>query len=263
MARGAVLNEYDETQRIGRKKIRRTVRYASGIISVSDDQARIARSLVNDESKVHVVANGANPSDFPTNYRQEIRTELGISPETRVVLFCGGFIPRKGIPDLIELLPELNFDEDVHFVFIGHNGELRWELLEALKNSQISRYTVLWKVPPLALRRWFTAADILLLPSYAEGRPNVVYEAMASETAVLSTDIGGISEQVVDGETGILFEPVNLDELQTYLYKMVRQPELTERMGQKGHKRLHDMGWTWDNHAREINRIHQDIVDNY
>lgn len=259
MGRGKILNNYDDLSVVSRRKIDRTLAYADRVLCVSDSLATIARGIT-DESKVSVLANGAEPSRYPTDRESAIRRELDISPETTVVLFCGGYTQRKGIHEIAEAVDDIPH-ENVQLVFVGHYGDLRNELIAALERSPHESYRVLSGIPPLALRRWFAVADVFMLPSHAEGRPNTVYEAMASGTAVVGSAVSGIPEQVVDGETGLLIPPGNPDALAGAVTTLVEEPALCERMGERGRERLVEEGWTWDAHGRRLAAVHRELID--
>ena len=259
MGRGKLLNNYGELSRRGRRKVRETLEYASRILCVSGSLAEIAGSIV-DERKVTVLPNGADPSRYPTDSATAIAAELGIDPDTTVVLFCGGYTKRKGVYEIAEALPEIHH-EDVKFVFVGHYGGLRDHLIRALERSPHESYEVLWKVPPLALRRWFAVADVLLIPSHAEGRPNTVYEAMASETAVVGSAVSGIPEQVQDGRTGLLIEPGEATAIATALNQLIEDEHRRVQMGKRGRERLVENGWTWEAHGERLAEIHRTLIE--
>ncbi|WP_276272990.1 glycosyltransferase family 4 protein [Haloarcula litorea] len=259
MGRGKILNNYHTLSEISKRKVRETLDYADRILCVSESLAKIAEDIL-DEPKAVVLPNGANPSRYPTERKAQIRRELGVKPETTLILFCGGYTERKGIHEIRAGLDQIRH-EDVQFVFVGHYGDLRTRLIEALETSSHEGYQVLWKVPPLALRRWFTAADIFILPSRAEGRPNTVYESMASETAVIASDVSGIPEQVVDGETGTLIPPEDPNALATAINNLINNREMQKRMGVNARERLVSEGWTWEAHAERLSSIHRSILE--
>jgi glycosyltransferase involved in cell wall biosynthesis len=258
MGRGKILNNYEETSSLGKRKIRETLEYADKILCVSESLAQIARSIVGEEKAI-VLPNGADPSRYPTRCKSEIRAELGIPPETTVLLFCGGYTKRKGLYEIFEALDGIHH-EDVQLVFIGHYGDLRTRLISSLEASPHESYRVLWEVPPLALRRWFTVADVFMLPSHAEGRPNTIYEAMASDTPVVASSVSGIPEQVADGETGILIPPKDSSALVDALNRLIEDPAGREEMGVKGRERLIANDWTWKAHGKRLRNIHESIL---
>ena len=258
MGRGKILNNYEETSYLGRRKIKRTLEYADRILCVSESLARIAEDIV-EEPKATVLPNGADPSRYPTERKGEIKEELGIQPETTVVLFCGGYTERKGLYDIFEAIDGIDH-EDVQLVFIGHYGNLRPRLIRSLEASPHESYRVLWEIPPLALRRWFAVADVFMLPSRAEGRPNTVYEAMASETPVVASSVSGIPEQVADGETGILIPPKDVGALVDGVNRLIEDRALREELGANGRERLIENEWTWEAHGARLRNIHESIL---
>ncbi|WP_459862968.1 glycosyltransferase [Halorubrum trueperi] len=85
--------------------------------------------------------------------------------------------------------------------------------------------------------RVLAASDVLILPSFREGTPRVITEAMASELPVIATDIAGIPEQVVDGESGYLIPTGNAKMLAERMNELLLDPDLRDRMGKVGWKR--------------------------
>lgn len=258
MGRGKILNNYGDTSKNGKKKIKETLDFADHVFCVSDSLANIA-GTITDDRKVTVLPNGADPSRYPTKYRSELRDELEISPETTLILFCGGYTERKGILEIAEAIEDIRTG-DLMFVFIGHYGSLRERLIRALNESSHESYEVLWEVSPLALRRWFAIADIFMLPSHAEGRPNTVYEAMASETPVVASAVSGIPEQVADGETGILIPPEDPPALAAALNTLISDETRRTEMGKNGVSRLIENDWTWEAHAGQLMEIHKSLI---
>jgi hypothetical protein len=255
VAHGTLLNTLDEQPPGVRSNVEETLAAATGVLCVSDALAEKARRLV-DASKVTTVPLGATPEHFPVERSAAIRRELGIAPDATVVLFVGRYTEAKGIGDVIELLPSLD-RPDVEFVFVGNGGDLREKLRRTLTENGYSARNVLWKLPPVAVRRWFAIADVLLLPSHMEGRPTVIYEAMASETAVLASAVGGIPEQVEDGETGVLVPPGDVDALRDALRSLTGDRDRLHRMGERGLERLRANDWTWEGHAARVQELHR------
>jgi glycosyltransferase involved in cell wall biosynthesis len=258
MGRGYLLNNYDSLPRSAKDKIDETLDYCHQVCCVSDALGEIASNLTDPE-KVTTLANGTDPDRYPTDNADSIRHELDIPQENTVVLFVGSFTERKGIKEITEVLPALGV-QDVTFVFVGHHGDIRWQLERAMNRSPVDTQSF-WQLSPLALRRLYAVADLLVLPSYAEGRPNVVYEAMASETAVLATDIGGIREQVIEEETGILIRPRDADALREQLTAIAPDHNTLEEMGKAGLNLLQENGWTWERHAHRLYDIHRRIIE--
>lgn len=259
VAHGTVLNAYHEFPRDVRRRVAETLAAASGVLCVSDALADRARELT-DPATVSTVPLGADPDRFPVEREGRLRRELGVDPDATVALFVGHFVERKGVREMMTVVPEVD-DEDVTFVFVGHGGDLADGIRGVLADEGRSTRLVFEGLPPVALRRWFAVADLLWLPSHTEGRPTVVYEAMASETAVLATSVGGIPEQVVDGETGRVVPPRDVDALREALTALLADPDRTRAMGRAGLARLRDRGWTWGDHAERVRRHHLRAIE--
>jgi glycosyltransferase involved in cell wall biosynthesis len=252
MGRGHTINNYESYSKDTKNKIRTTLDYATGIFCVSDALAESVRSIVKSPASVHAVPNGVNTNHYPHERRENIRKELNIPKKDVMILFCGSFTKRKGMVEIIQVLNNCSFPK-THFIFVGHHGKYKKKLQKAVYNGDIgSASRIFWKIPPLALRRLYVGSDLLILPSHAEGRPNVIYEAMAGQTAVLATNVGGIAEQVVDGETGHLIAPESSSSLHDGLSKMIDNKKQLNAMGDAGYDRIKTEGWTWENHANII-----------
>lgn len=259
VAHGTILNSYDDLSGSVRRHVNETLNTAAGVLCVSDALAERARELT-DPATVSTVPLGADPEQFPVDRRAQLRRELGIEADASVVLFVGHFLDRKGVPEMIDVVQRID-DPDAVFVFVGHGGDLADDVRDVLTATGRSSRLVFDGLPPVALRRWFALADVLWLPSHSEGRPTVVYEAMASETAVLGSSVGGIPEQVVDGATGLLIPPGDADALERALQSFLTDRERTRAMGRNGLERLLEQGWTWEAHAERVRRHHLAAIE--
>jgi glycosyltransferase involved in cell wall biosynthesis len=255
---GHFMNNYETLPRGVRRRVDETLAGAAKVCCVSDELASLAAEHAPAE-KVETVPIGATPARYPTDREASLRAELGIDPDATVALFVGEFCERKGLSELVSVLPDLSLP-DTEFVFIGHGGAMRGELQAALADSEFAGRHVYTGVTSLALRRWLAVADLLVLPSRAEGRPTVIYEAMAAATAVLGTDIGGVAEQVVDGETGVLIPPADAGALAAALASLTADRERLREFGANGRERLVAQGWTWAAHAERVRSLYEEVL---
>lgn len=149
------------------------------------------------------------------------------------LLFVGRVTDGKGLFDLLDALERLADDSDVQLKIVG-DGDLTTDLRAEIDSRGLPADLLGYRedVPDLMV-----AADVLVLPSYREGTPRVITEAIASGLPVVATDIAGIPEQVSDGETGYLVEPGDIDSLTDCLATLVRDPRKRERFGTAGQER--------------------------
>jgi glycosyltransferase involved in cell wall biosynthesis len=154
--------------------------------------------------------------------------------EPPVVLFMGLIGDRKGVFDLVAVIPEiLAAAPGTRFLF-GGNGEVdRLRAAIAAAGVEESCEVLGW-VAGTAKVRAFERASIYCLPSYNEGLPVSVLEAMAAGLPVVSTAIAGTPEAVRDGETGFLFTPGDRAALAERLARLARDASLRATMGQSG-----------------------------
>lgn len=256
-AHGTLVNEFDSFNKPTRDRLRTVLRDADCLFcSGHAIESRIQD--IEPSATTTVVPIGATPENFPVGCAQSIRQELSIPQGATVVLYCGGFTAKKGVPDLVEALRGLE-DDSVFVACIGHGGDEESELRRAVGEPGTPPGTVLSDVHPVAVRRWFAIADVFVLPSYSEGRPTVIYEAMASETPTIGTAVGGVPEQIADGRTGWVIDPGDVSRL-TSLLDQATDSQL-DRMGEAARERLENEGWTWTNHADEIASIHRSLIE--
>lgn len=141
------------------------------------------------------------------------------------LLFVGRLAKGKGLFDLLDSVERL---EGVQINIVG-DGPLRETLANEVKQRGLESVTLLGYRENIPL--FMAHSDVLVLPSYREGTPRVITEAMASGLPVVATDIAGIPEQVVEGETGFLVPPGDVEALTAALRRLVNNPQLRAELG--------------------------------
>ncbi len=152
--------------------------------------------------------NRFNPAHFSVQVRNSMKETLGIPPESLVLLFVGRITVDKGVRELIAAFRELRAaGSDAHLVLvgpvdmeIGGGGGISRHDIGDVPDTHIVGYT---ECP----EAYMAIADILCLPSYREGFGTVVIEAAAMGVPTVGSNIYGLSDAVVNGETGILVPP--------------------------------------------------------
>ena len=149
------------------------------------------------KSKICVVHN-------PIRIKQEKPILRDKKPDPFKVLFMGFFIESKGIVDLLEVAKSTKHLDNIRYIICG-KGELENKILDESKiNSNIEFKG--WVSGP-EKEEILKDADLLFLPSYKEGLPIIILEAMSFSLPILSTNISGIPEEVDEGKNGILKSP--------------------------------------------------------
>ena len=185
--------------------------YADAVIAVSAGMKEaVLRAYPRiDDTKVHTVLNGIDPEKwYPDS--GTIAEELGVNPDKPVVAIVGRITRQKGVAHLLKAAQ--SFDEDIQLILCAgapDTKEIAAEtegLVEKLKASRDGVFWIQEMMPPEKVREVYSLADVFVCPSIYEPLGIVNLEAMACETAVVASRVGGIPEVVVDGETGVLVD---------------------------------------------------------
>ncbi|MCB1954759.1 MAG: glycosyltransferase [Rhodocyclaceae bacterium] len=197
-ARGSDLNQWPELPAPRRAMIR-MARQASACVAVSASLARRYAVLGVPAANVSVIRNGVDTDLFHDRDREGCRSALGL--EGHVVLSVGNLIELKGHHLVIEAIAQMPHST---LVVIGEGQE--YAALRALCNrlGVEERVRFVGVIPQDALRRYYVAADALVLASRSEGWPNVLLEAMACGTPVVATPVGAAPEIVTSRAFGRL-----------------------------------------------------------
>jgi glycosyltransferase involved in cell wall biosynthesis len=149
-------------------------------------------------------------------------------------LFIGDLSKAKGIHDLLSAF-KLTSEQFAHanLYLIGSvtpDIDIKQLILDNGLTDKVQHMGV---KPHKELPLWYNACDFFVLPSYTEGMPNVVFEAMACAKPVVASPVGGIPEVVENGVSGILVEPGNIDGLAKAMLKLLTEKGLAKEMGAK------------------------------
>jgi glycosyltransferase involved in cell wall biosynthesis len=152
------------------------------------------------EERISVIPMGVDESVFRLRDRASVRVELGIDEGERVVLFVGRATPEKGARVLSDALAALDERGTSARCYVaGSTG--------------LDGATHLGMLDHERLARWMSAADLVCLPSYSEGLPVAVSEALATGTPVVATAVGGMVDQIEPGVNGLLVPIGDVDAL--------------------------------------------------
>lgn len=213
-ARGSDIRVRDT---ISRALTRRVVRAADRLLVVSEDLGRLAVAEYGaDPRRVSAIANGCDAGVFHLGDRRAARDALGIAAASTLVVYAGRLVAEKGLRELIAATRRIAAGRPhVELALIG-GGPLAAELAQTAAAAAPLRVHLPGAIAPDAVARWMTAANAFALPSYSEGYPNVLVEALACGRPIVATRVGGIPE-IVDDSTGVLIAPRDETELQRAL----------------------------------------------
>lgn len=254
------------------------IEMADAVIAVSKETKEDVLKYFNvDDEKVKVIYNGINLSEYVVTEKSLTLDKYGIDKTKPIVLFVGRITRQKGIIHLVNAIKYI--DPNTQIVLCAgapDTPDIAKEMEDSVNDVKKTRKNVIWideMIDKQSVIQLYSHADVFCCPSIYEPFGIINIEAMACNTAVVASAVGGIKEVVVDGETGILvqveqqteapFEPINPDkfakDLADGVNKLINDKELRESMGRKGRKRVED-NFDWVAIAKQTKELYQTLI---
>jgi teichuronic acid biosynthesis glycosyltransferase TuaC len=193
--------------RISAHHTRSVLREADFLLTVSEDLRRKALAMGASMGKSRSVTNGCDPAVFHLRDKQKARRSLDIQPDVEAVVYVGRMDVKKGLRELVEAAASLRERREKLQVYLVGEGPDR-PLIESVVEENNAASCIHLR-PGCSFDDaaiWMAAADVVTLPSYMEGCPNVVLEASACGRPVVATRVGGIPE-IMSNVCGRLVPP--------------------------------------------------------
>jgi starch synthase len=251
---------------------------ADAIIAVSNETKRdIERLFEVDPTRVHVIHNGIDLDEYRKTNSTSALERYGVDRTKPYLLFVGRITRQKGIIHLVRAIEFM--DGGFQIVLCAgapDTPEIAAEMQEAIKQAKEKRSDIIWIEEMLdrkAVIELYSNAAVFCCPSIYEPFGIINLEAMACETAVVASAVGGIKEVVVDGETGFLvpleqmketpFEPINPEkferDLARYINQLMADPQLREKFGKAGRKRAEE-DFSWSAIAQQTKALYETLM---
>jgi glycogen synthase len=256
------------------------IEMADAVIAVSRETKNdIVRLFDVDEAKVHVIYNGIDLEEYKPVTTTDSLAEHGIDPRVPFLLFVGRITRQKGIIHLVNAIQYM--DPEFQIVLCAgapDTAEIAEEMKEAVRHAREKHQgaKIIWieeMVPKATVYELYSQAAVFCCPSIYEPFGIINLEAMACETAVVASAVGGIKEVVVDGETGFLvplqqmsespFEPLDPDrfsrDLAARINELMGAPALRAKMGKAGRARA-EAKFSWHAVGKETLALYQTLT---
>ncbi|WP_111707518.1 glycogen synthase [Lutibacter citreus] len=254
------------------------IEMADALIAVSEETKEdVKKHFDVDENKIKVIYNGINLTEYTVTDKSDTLDKYGINRAKPFILFVGRITRQKGIIHLVNAIKYI--DPETQIVLCAgapDTPEILKEMKDSVDEVKKTRKNVIWIDEMLdkpSIIQLYSHADVFCCPSIYEPFGIINIEAMACNTAVVASAVGGIKEVVVDGETGILvpvqqqteapFEPINPDkfakDLANGVNKLINNKELRDSMGIKGRKRVEDH-FDWVAIAKQVKDLYQSLI---
>jgi len=240
------------------------IKEADAVIAVSQETRNdILRCFPGvDPGKVHVIHNGIDLQQYRKNPAVDALVERGVDPEQPFVLFVGRITRQKGIIHLVNAIPAV--DPAIQVVLLAgapDTPEIGQEMEQGVETVSAGRPGVIWireMLPREDVIQFYSNAAVFCCPSVYEPFGIINLEAMACETAVVASAVGGIPEVVIPEQTGLLvnlelkpgtFDPVDpfkfCADLAAAINRVALDPGLQEEYGRNGRRRVEEhFSWT-------------------
>ena len=214
------------------------------------------------ESKISVIHNGIDTKAWsPEMVRTTLREELNISSSRPVVGYVGRIMPEKDLVSWLKAaaLVTKKFPE-ARFVLVGEGRDdtTLHELQTLVSTLEISEHVIFlghrYNLLPV-----YSAFDIFLLSSLREGLPNSILEAMALGIPVVTTDVAGAKELVVDGETGFVVPQKDPKQMAKAVVTLLADPYTLKRMSQAGRSRV-ESEFAFLNRLRRVEDLYDQVL---
>jgi starch synthase len=248
---------------------------ADAIIAVSGETKHDIERLFNvDPPRVHTIYNGIDLDEYHKVESIAALQRYGIDQKKPYLLFVGRIARQKGIIHLVRAIQFM--DPGFQIVLCAgapDTPEIAEEMKSAVEQAKAKRSDIIWieeMVDKNTVIELYSHAAVFCCPSIYEPFGIINLEAMACETAVVASAVGGIKEVVVDGETGFLvpleqmkeapFEPTNPEkfsrDLAARINQLMKNTELREKFGKAGRKRVEDK-FSWHAIARKTRALYE------
>jgi glycosyltransferase involved in cell wall biosynthesis len=223
---------------------------ARAIITETDYAAQFLRERFPDRAgRVHRIYNGLDLSEFG-------RADFSSVPP--LIIAVGRLIPKKGFSDLIRTCALLaRRGKSFRCEIIGE-GAVENDLRDKIEQLGLQHCVILAGAKPQSqLRRCLAAANVFALPSVVDPEggmdnlPTVIMEAMATGLPVVSTNIGGIPEMVIENETGFLVQAGDAVAMAEAIHEIIGDPSVAQRLGQSGYERARTL-FSIDKNVRDL-----------
>jgi len=200
----------------------------------------------------------------------EAKLFVGLKPDDRMVLFVGRIERLKGVETLIRAMSQLKragVHGPLHLAIIGGDPDASSDDItaEMLRLQQLcdeldmdQTVVFLGKRRQDTLQYYYSAAEVVVLPSHYESFGMVALEAMACGTPVIASDVGGLSFLVQDGKTGFTVPDGDAGQLQARLSQLLADRSLRDSLGAAATAYARD--FSWDRIARQIHAVYRELV---
>lgn len=260
-AHGADVRELPARSPADRRVVRQALERVDQVVTVSAAIRDLAQAVGTPLRPIRVVPNGADATRFAPRDHAEARARLGLGSDRPLVLYVGQMKPVKGTDVLTEAMGLLGARTDggPDLVLVGVGPMRPWMEERFREFGVVDRVRFTGRIPHDDIPWWFSAADLVVLPSRSEGLPTAACEAAASGRPLVATAVGGTPEIVADGETGLLVPSEDPAALAAAIGALMDDPTRRAALGAAARMRAEER-FTWQANARAMDAIYRELA---
>lgn len=229
---------------------------ADAVIALSTQDRKYINSLGVPSEKIRVIPNGVDLAEY--NYHRSDVWNKALEGK-RVVLFVGPILRRKGPHVLIQAIPLIvEKHPDTVFVFAG-TGNFKEEAQRLCRSLKVERHTFFTGyVPTDRLHNLYQRSDIFVLPSYSEGLPYTVLDAMAFSKPIVSTLLPCLEEYL--SGLALLISPGDIKALAQSVIDLLDDVKMARELGARGRKLL-ETRLNWDAVVKKVLNVYSEVLN--
>jgi len=246
------------------KRLRFRISHPDIIIGPSIELANVPTKFGVSAKKTIFISNGVDPIKFNPNIdSNEIRKKYNLSDKDLVVLCPRRLDPKNGVKYLIEATPLISKRiEKAKFLIVGEGGFKKERLMleNRVKVLGLSDKVIFTgDIPNPLMPKYYTASDIVVLPSLMEATSISGLEAMSSGKPLVGTSVGGIPQIIEDGITGIIVPPKNPNALANAIIHLLIDDNIRIKMGINARKRV-EKEFSWNIIAQKTMKVYNNLI---
>jgi len=219
------------------RAILRLFKYSDAIISMTDEITAELRLISTPAASIVKITNGVDADRFAPSdsvEKQQWMEEHGMSLNTKLLLFSGRLVHRKGLDILLAGWPTIiKHFPDTYLVIVGSGSDQSDSVEGVMKKKVIDEglKRILFAGETKTPEHFFRIADVFVFPSRREGFPNVLMEALASGLPVVASRIGGVTAVLKNSDAGLTFAPEDPVDLSRKVIKVLKDIGLAKEKG--------------------------------
>ncbi len=244
-------------------------KFSDKIVVVTDGiKKEIHKKYKLHSDKIVVIPNGANTDLFKPMDKEKVKKELNFDKNTHYVCFVGNLAPWQGVECLIQSAPSILEEiPNTKFLVVG-DGVIKEKLIKIAEKTGVSNeFIFTCSVPYEEVPKYINTSDVCVVPCIRKRNEKIglsalkAYEYLSCGRTTVVSNIKGISDLIVNSNSGIVVEPENPKELSKAIIKLIKDEKLRGEMGRNGREYVIKYH-TWKNVARRVAEVCKNVVNN-